>query len=84
VKDIADLCHRARRAGVPMNMMVTIRAPRDVPASTGKRFLSRAIRHLGQLLRRQGQAHIGVTAYEAEGESGDLHAHHVVNVARGN
>jgi hypothetical protein len=63
--------------------MVTIRAPREVAASAGKRYLSRAIAHLGQLLQRRGQAHIGVTVYEV-GDAGDLHTHHLVHVARRN
>src|SRR5262249_42271502 len=47
-----------------------------------KRHISRAIGHFGQLLKRRGWPHVGITVYEA-GEAGrDLHAHHLVHVPK--
>ena len=85
VKEVFELAQLARRAGVPLNAFVTIKA--DKRCSTDqerKRDLSRKIAHLGQAIKGRGrtprQAHfVGVTTYEKK-LSSVLHAHMLVHV----
>lgn len=77
ITQVDEFAHQARKAGVPLNILVTIRAPKDVSDAEGKRIISRRIAHLGQALKRHAQEHFGVTVYE---KGPHLHAHHLVHV----
>jgi hypothetical protein len=80
VKETGELAHAARRAGTPFNRMVTIRAPRGASDAEGKRYISRKVAHLGQILHRAGHPHIGRTHLEKGPDL--LHAHHLMHVPR--
>jgi hypothetical protein len=75
---VTEFAHQARTERRPLNIFVTVRAPKDTPDTEGKRIISRRIGHLGEKLKRNGQEHIGVTVYE---KGPYLHAHHLAYVA---
>lgn len=79
VRELDDFGYQAKRAGTPLNRMVTIRAPKDVPDAVGKRIISRTVAHVGQALQRREHQHVGVTVYEKHPH---LHAHHLVHASR--
>ena len=81
VKQIDSIAHAARRERQPLNVLVTIRAPRGAPDAASKRKVTTDIAHLGEALKRRGQEHVGLTVFE---KSPDLHAHHLVHVRREN
>ena len=83
VKQVSDLYHAAHQAGIPLNVLVTIQPAAITDDALRKRYCSRKIAHIGQALKRRGQAHIGVTTFEKE-LNGELHAHHLVHIAAKN
>jgi len=73
VKDIHALGHHER-----FNTVVHI-MPDQGDDRERKRFISRFIARLGQVLKRNGEPHTGVTIYEKRDDV-DLHAHHLCRV----
>ncbi|WP_210496601.1 hypothetical protein [Microvirga antarctica] len=69
----------ARRSKTPLNMMVTLLGTRELPDAQVKRFLSRKISHINQVLRRHQHERLGITVYERLPWS-SLHAHYLVHV----
>jgi hypothetical protein len=83
VKHALGVAFAARRAGTPLNTMVTLRGDPNEGLAASKRRLTRKIGHLGQALHRRGQPHIGMTVFERKrgtGNSNLLHCHHLVFV----
>lgn len=82
VKEIDDFAHIARSAGVPLNRMVTIRAPIGVSDADGKQSIRQIVSHIRQdFEQRNGLLLIGVVIYEKHPL---LHAHILLHAPRGN
>jgi hypothetical protein len=82
VKEIDDFAHIARSAGMPLNRMVTIRAPIGVSDADGKQSIRQIVSHIRQdFEKRNGLLLIGVVIYEKHPL---LHAHILLHVPRGN
>jgi hypothetical protein len=81
VKEIDDFAHVARSAGMPLNRMVTIRAPIGVSDADGKKAIRQIVSHIRQDFERNGLLLIGVSVYEKHPL---LHAHILLHVPRGN
>lgn len=78
-KRIFDCFHVLRRAQRQPTLFITIMPPERLSAAQAKRWVSRALARLGEILKRVGCPHIGLTIYEVSVQ-GHVHAHHAAFV----
>lgn len=78
--DLGDVAHEAERRGWPLNILLTVRSPADLPQPKGKRVISRVIGNFGKDLQRRGCLHVGLTTYENKRDGSDLHGHHLAHL----